>query len=73
MIEDETDSLSRPQRRLLRRMYNGRTVPIDADGKQFLTYKDAARHLLSLQIEEREKVYDEMRIVAKTIETPAKE
>lgn len=65
-ITDEHDpSLSRTQRRLLRRIYNGRAIPIIADGKPFLTYKDASRYLASLTPEAREAAYAEMKEHAK--------
>lgn len=54
-------SLSRPQRRLLCRLYNGRTVPIVADGRPFLTYREASRYLQSLPPEAREAAYAEMK------------
>ena len=59
--ESEDRSLSRPQRRLLRRIFNGRTTPIVAAGRPFLTYKDAARHLQPLTAEAREAVCLEIR------------
>lgn len=58
-------SLTRPQRRLLRRIYNGRTVPIVVDGKPFLTFREASRYLLTLSPEAREAAYLEMRGQAK--------
>ncbi|MFT4055291.1 MAG: hypothetical protein QM681_12360 [Novosphingobium sp.] len=61
MTEDEDIALTRPQRRLLRRLYNGRTEPIIADGRPFLTYKEASRYLLSLDTEAREAAYLEMK------------
>lgn len=62
MTEEEGgQSLSRPQRRLLRRIYNGRTVPIIADGRPFLTYKEASRYLQSLTPEARDAAYAEMK------------
>lgn len=62
VITQEYDqSLTRAQRRLLRRIYNGRLVPIIVDEKPFLTYKEANRYLLSLQPEAREKAYTEMK------------
>lgn len=61
MTEDADRSLSRPQRRLLRRIYNGRTEPIIADGRPFLTYKDASRYLEALEPEMRETAYAEMK------------
>lgn len=59
--EDGSQSLSRTQRRLLRRIYNGRSVPIIADGRPFLTYKEASRYLQSLTPEARDRVYAEMK------------
>lgn len=64
MTEDAEPSLGRSQRRLLCRIYNGRTVPIAVDGRRFLTYKDASRYLLSLTGEAREQAYAQMRIAA---------
>ncbi|WP_295636018.1 hypothetical protein [Novosphingobium sp.] len=46
---------------MLRRIYNGRTVPIIVDGRAFLTYKEASRYLLSLAPEARDKAYADMR------------
>lgn len=57
----EAPSLERAQRRLLRRIYNGRSTPIIADGRSFLTYADASRYLLSLPPEARESAYAEMK------------
>ncbi len=64
MTEEDDQSLSRPQRRLLRRIYNGRTVPIVVDGQPVLTYKDASRYLLSLPEEARDAAYAEMKVQA---------
>ena len=61
MTDDENLSLSRPQRRLLRRVYNGRTTPIIADGQPFLTYKAAKHYLQSLSPEARDAAYLEMK------------
>ena len=61
MSEDAEDALGRTERRLLRRIFNGRTVPIVADERRFLTYKEASRYLLSLPLEAREKAYVQMR------------
>ena len=58
--------LSRAQKRLLRRIYNGRCVPIIADGRPFMTYKDASRHLESLSPEARDAAYAEMKEQAKS-------
>ncbi|MDF2638860.1 MAG: hypothetical protein K0R64_1844 [Novosphingobium lindaniclasticum] len=54
-------ALSRPQRRLLKRIYNGRTAPIIADDLPFLTFKDASRYLLSLPEDARDSAYAEMK------------
>ncbi|MBV2147204.1 hypothetical protein KRZ98_02725 [Sphingobium sp. AS12] len=66
MTDTESASpIGRTQRRLLRRIYNGRTVPITADGKPFLTYKDAVKYLEALDADTREAVYEEMKASAK--------
>jgi hypothetical protein len=59
--EQDTPTLSRPQRRLLCRLYNGRTDPIVVDGKPFLTFKEASRYLLSLPPEARDAAYGQMK------------
>ncbi|WP_395394195.1 hypothetical protein WBP07_03015 [Novosphingobium sp. BL-8A] len=64
MTEDENQPLDRAQRRLLRRVYNGRTVPIVVDGTPFLTYKEAAKYLESLPPEQREAAYAVMKTFA---------
>ena len=56
-----TQELSREQRRLLRRIYNGRTVPILMEGNAFLTFKQASRYLQSLVGEARDTAYAEMK------------
>ncbi len=53
--------LSRPQRRLLKRIYNSRTTPIIADDLPFLTYREASRYLLSLPEDAREAAYAQMK------------
>lgn len=58
-------SLSRSQRRSLRRIYNGRLVPIIVDGRAFLTYKDASQYLQSLTLQSRDASYAEMKESAK--------
>jgi hypothetical protein len=65
MTEADDAPLDRPQRRLLRRIFNGRTVPIVADGRPFLTYKEASRYLRSLMPEVRDVVYLEMKAQGK--------
>lgn len=61
MTGEDDQELSRPQRRSLRRIYNGRSVPVIADGRAFLTYKEARQYLLSLTREARDAAYAEMR------------
>jgi hypothetical protein len=61
MTDDDDASLNRTQRRFLRRIYNGRSVPIVADGRPFLTYKEASRYLQSLPHEARKAAYAQMR------------
>ncbi|WP_404479611.1 hypothetical protein [Novosphingobium sp. BL-52-GroH] len=65
MTEDDEPWPGRPQRRLLRRIYNGRTVPLVVDGIAFLTYKEASRYLQSLAPQARETAYLAMRDAAK--------
>jgi len=67
MAEDESQPLSRPRRRLLRRIFNGRTVPIAADGKLFLTYKEASAHLQSLAPEAQDAAYAELKSNGMTV------
>jgi hypothetical protein len=61
VTKEDDQALSRPQRRLLRRIYNGRSVPILVDGKAFLTYKEASQYLQSLALEARDAAYAEMK------------
>jgi len=65
MSEQDDPLLSRAQRRFLCRIYNGRSAPIIADGRAFLTYKDAKQYLHSLTPEARDAAYAEMREQAK--------
>ena len=65
VIKEDAPALSRAQNRLLRRIYNGRTIPIFADGRSFLTYKDACRYLGSLAPHDRVRAYAEMKEQAK--------
>jgi hypothetical protein len=65
MTEKDNQALGRQQRRLLRRIYNGRTVPIIVDGRPFLTFKEASEYLQSLAPEARDAVYVEMKDGAK--------
>ncbi|QGP78259.1 hypothetical protein [Sphingobium sp. CAP-1] len=58
---DDGHDLSRPQKRLLKRLYNARTIPVMVDERPFLTYKDALRYLLSLALDAREAAYAQMK------------
>ena len=62
---EEDAALTRTQLRLLRRIYNGRSVPIVADGVSFLTYKEARRHVLALTPAARDMAYAAMKAQAK--------
>jgi len=64
VTNEDDPTLTRTQIRLLRRIYNGRTVPIIADGRPFLTYKAASRYLRSLALQERDSAYAEMKAQA---------
>lgn len=65
VTNEDASALSRAQKRFLRRIYNGRSIPILADGKPFLTYKEASQYLLSLAPQAREAAYEVMRQQAK--------
>jgi hypothetical protein len=58
---EQPGDLSRPQKRLLKRLYNARTVPVMVDERPFLTYREAVRYLLSLGEEARESAYTQMK------------
>lgn len=60
-MTEEEPSLDRAQRRLLRRIYNGRTVPIVVDGRPFLTYKEARQYLATLAPDDRDRACAEMK------------
>ncbi|MEG3181494.1 hypothetical protein [Sphingomonas sp. LT1P40] len=64
-----SEPLDRAQRRLLRRLYNGRTVPIVVDGQSFATYRAATGYLLSLTTEARDAAYAQMKAFAKADRT----
>lgn len=65
MTDEDSLSLSRAQKRLLRRMFNGRTVPINANGKSFLTFKAASQYLQTLTPEARDAAYAAIKADAK--------
>ena len=60
-VSEEDLSLGRAQRRLLRRIYNGRTVPVVVDGRPFLTYKEARQYLETLAPPDRDRACAEMK------------
>lgn len=62
---EDDHSLSRTQRRALRRIYNGRTVPIVAGGRPFLNFREAKAFLEGLSAAERDAVCAEMMAQAK--------
>jgi hypothetical protein len=66
VTSEDTPSLTRTQKRLLRRIYNGRSISIITDGRPFLTYKDASQYLLSLEPRARDAAYDAMKEQAKS-------
>jgi hypothetical protein len=66
VTEEDDPTLTRTQKRLLRRIYNGRSVPIIADGRPFLTYRDASQYLRSLAPQARDAAYAEMKAQAKS-------
>lgn len=65
-VTKEDDAvLTRAQNRLLRRIYNGRSVPIVVEGRPFLTFRDARQYLRSLPPEACQAAYAEMKVQAK--------
>lgn len=64
MMTEDDQALGRAERRMLRRIYNDRTVPIIAGGRAFLRYKEAALFLQGLEPEERAAAYAEMKTQA---------
>lgn len=66
VTKEDDSGLTRAQNRLLRRIFNGRTVPIIAGGQPFVTYKDAKLYLGSLAPEARDAAYSAMKEQAKS-------
>ena len=66
VIKEDAPPLARAQNRLLRRIFNGRTIPVFADGMALATYKDASQYLLSLDLPDRERAYAEIKAQAKS-------
>ncbi|MCJ2183158.1 hypothetical protein MTR62_10705 [Novosphingobium sp. 1949] len=58
---DKPDTLPRPQRRLLARLFNARTQPVVVNEHEFLTFQQAKRYLLSLEPDAREAAYQAMK------------
>lgn len=69
MTEAESSALTRPQRLLLRRIFNGRVVPLVADGQSFLTFKEASRYLEGLSPVARDAAYAALK--AQALQPPA--
>ncbi|MCC2602510.1 hypothetical protein [Sphingopyxis yananensis] len=65
MSLDDASWPSRTEKRYLRRVYNGRTTPIIADGQKFLTYKQAMAHLQTLDEAACHAVVEQMKSAAK--------
>lgn len=61
VVGKEEEFPNRPQRRLLRRIFNGRTVPLLADGQEFLTYKQAVRYLAGQADFVRNALYEDLK------------
>lgn len=73
VTKEHDADLTRAQNRLLRRIYNGRSVPLVVDGRPFLTFRDASRYLRSLAPEARDATYAEMKEQAKPPRQTAEE
>ncbi len=58
---EHPDTLPRPQRRLLARLFHGRSEPVVVDGRAFLTFQEAKRYLLALDADCRETAYQAMK------------
>lgn len=71
VTEENSSLLTRAQNRFLRRMYNGRSIPVIVDGKAFLTFKEASRYLLSLAPQARDEAYAQMKDQARSPRHPA--
>ena len=56
---------TRPQRRYLRRIYNGRNIPIHVDGTDFVTYKQAMKYLQTLDEDANNRAVEQMKAAAK--------
>lgn len=71
--EENGRQLTRTQTRLMRRMFNGRSIPVIADDRALLTFKEASRYLCSLAPEARDAAYAEIKHQAKSPRRPAGE
>ena len=65
VTQEQDPSLTRAQRRLLRRIYNARSVPIVVNHTPLLTFKEANRYVLSLATEARDAACAERKTQAK--------
>lgn len=63
--DDRPAELDRSQKRLLKRLYNARSVPVIVDDRPFLTYRQASRYLVSLPADLRDAAYAQMKVQAK--------
>lgn len=73
-VTEENDMLlTRAQNRFLRRIYNGRSIPILADGRPFLTYREASQYLRSLAPQARDAAYAQMKDQARSPRDPAED
>lgn len=71
-VTNEDDAaLTRAQNRFLRRIFNGRSVPIIVDDRPFLTFREASHFLRSLPPEARDAAYAEMKLQAKSLRRAA--
>lgn len=59
--DDKPDALSRPQRRLLARLFHGSSEPVVVEEREFHTFQEAKRYLLSLEPDAREAAYQAMK------------
>lgn len=67
MINEDAAWPTRPQRRYLRRIYNGRITPIHVNDTDFLTYKQAMSYLQALDEEACHQAVEQMKAAANAI------
>lgn len=73
VTKEGEEGLTRAQIRLLRRIYNGRTLPVIVGGRPFLTYKQAIQYLRALSPEDYASAYAVMKDQAKSARHAAAE